>query len=1213
VTTADDVNSDKSPIDTPFESVPPSVIRDGLHAMLSTSKKRDMIELKAMASRLIINSNNKFSMSMPEAKLMEGVAEKLKKMPEVVKESSEHIKNQYKVFKAWKNKATSYMNFFPREELHTLYRLVFLHIFESSTKYQRRLSETELFDKGLLESFPRVDLTDVYQRIRIVLGWLQQKNINTVELGPLLNSNRLLGLLDNDTPQQQGGAAVEHSLLLLKEFKIVQAHVITTAQQLYQTQQKAHMNSNSPGSKHHPSQKGSSIIPLINLSNNISPLPPITAGKYLEEHQGCSWSQFIIIITLFCAKQTDRIPYLAFNIGKDPGGVAIETVRGYANSAGTPHPSALKGGNMGRVLLKGGNNNMTHFNLRNHEKHTEGSNSSPSPSLILPADDDISASEGGRSPKSLKKGGKVPSEKTARSFYKKPSNKLSFKGMEIPDQILFEAEAKKDTKEEGQKKSLGYSISAWNNTVKSDLRAREREIDLMNDQGNGNVLATGLSAMNSVIIGKNEKERGRDDIQRNGLEGGSEKKRDTTYYTHPKVIVPVEYPSLQNNDLRSASPEKRTNEFSKIKLERFNSRLISETEYPKELSLEFMMAQSTLTQSQRAYVFHQPAPTGEILTKDEKNAAYFRNFNARNDVVKPSLEVTGDENDVRDIRRTSFNNTSPTHTADTKQLSAQYSKPMSTKESKRKTLGSVSNDRLDPVLDSESPNTKARQFRSRSPSKATVTSFNKDKDGSFTSLHNHAFPTNLDHPDALPASRASSPTGSGSALPSPFMRSRATTPSNHTRPGSKSGRGLSGGVNNMGASNMSGGVNSMGRASPFTAEVNSMSVGVSNMGRSSPFGAERERSSRERSLTAPNSLLTTRKNTAKGPTKFALDKREDSDNDVVPMKRNPKPRPNTEGNAESKSRKFSKKKSLEFMKGCILCEQQFPKSAMETRVMWKHILDLRASWDPSLIPKEIVHLEQTMTMFNLVQVCLFCAQFFDPEYENGIFYPRKVLPQEKSSGGVLTAISSHNSSYDPAKESRRLKEEEREIEASFTSKHPSRAPSAAASRGLGSGLGLGALSATASRASTASQGLGLGALSAAASRASTARQGSGLGASSAAVSRASTASRYQAREGISLPSSPLAKGTALSSSDHLTLFHDNRVSNKGIVTPPLSKETFRNRGAKETVLWDSQMLESRRRAKRVLDHMRPVSVSEAEYNLARGDVGEMEEHFPTAT
>jgi hypothetical protein len=90
------------------------------------------------------------------------------------------------------------------------------------------------------------------------------------------------------------------------------------------------MSCNSPGSKNQISQKGSTIIPLSSIyqtTNNVSPLPPITAGKYLEEHQGCSWSQFIIIITLFCAKQTDRIPYLAFNIGKDPGGVPIESVR----------------------------------------------------------------------------------------------------------------------------------------------------------------------------------------------------------------------------------------------------------------------------------------------------------------------------------------------------------------------------------------------------------------------------------------------------------------------------------------------------------------------------------------------------------------------------------------------------------------------------------------------------------------------------------------------------------------------------------------------------------------------------------------------------------------------------------------------------------------------------------------------------------------------
>lgn len=33
------------------------------------------------------------------------------------------------------------MNYFPRDELYTLYRLVFLHIFESSAKYQKKLFE----------------------------------------------------------------------------------------------------------------------------------------------------------------------------------------------------------------------------------------------------------------------------------------------------------------------------------------------------------------------------------------------------------------------------------------------------------------------------------------------------------------------------------------------------------------------------------------------------------------------------------------------------------------------------------------------------------------------------------------------------------------------------------------------------------------------------------------------------------------------------------------------------------------------------------------------------------------------------------------------------------------------------------------------------------------------------------------------------------------
>ena len=67
-------------------------------------------------------------------------------------------------------------------------------------------------------------------------------------------------------------------------------------------------------------------------------------------------------------------------------------------------------------------------------------------------------------------------------------------------------------------------------------------------------------------------------------------------------------------------------------------------------------------------------------------------------------------------------------------------------------------------------------------------------------------------------------------------------------------------------------------------------------------------------------------------------------------------------------------------------------------------LNHRRSWDPNLVPKEISALDQTISMYNLFPVCLFCAQFFDPDLPGGIAYPlREQAPEKKT--GVLAAIS----------------------------------------------------------------------------------------------------------------------------------------------------------------------------------------------------------------
>jgi len=78
-----------------------------------------------------------------------------------------------------------------------------------------------------------------------------------------------------------------------------------------------------------------------------------------------------------------------------------------------------------------------------------------------------------------------------------------------------------------------------------------------------------------------------------------------------------------------------------------------------------------------------------------------------------------------------------------------------------------------------------------------------------------------------------------------------------------------------------------------------------------------------------------------------------------------------------------------FDKTCALCVRTFPKKALEMKVLFKHVIALRRSWNPSLVPKVIEALDQSITMYNLVNVCAFCSQYFDPDFEGGIAFPQR--------------------------------------------------------------------------------------------------------------------------------------------------------------------------------------------------------------------------------
>jgi len=96
--------------------------------------------------------------------------------------------------------------------------------------------------------------------------------------------------------------------------------------------------------------------------------------------------------------------------------------------------------------------------------------------------------------------------------------------------------------------------------------------------------------------------------------------------------------------------------------------------------------------------------------------------------------------------------------------------------------------------------------------------------------------------------------------------------------------------------------------------------------------------------------------------------------------------------------KLEGKKKGFFVRICSLCLRKYPKRSIRTSVLLKHVITLRKSWDKSLIPDKMELLEDGMGMYNLVPVCAYCAQFFDPDWAGGIAYPMKQVVEEGKIG-----------------------------------------------------------------------------------------------------------------------------------------------------------------------------------------------------------------------
>ena len=132
--------------------------------------------------------------------------------------------------------------------------------------------------------------------------------------------------------------------------------------------------------------------------------------------------------------------------------------------------------------------------------------------------------------------------------------------------------------------------------------------------------------------------------------------------------------------------------------------------------------------------------------------------------------------------------------------------------------------------------------------------------------------------------------------------------------------------------------------------------------------------------------------------------------------------------SDENERKSQKKEiqNIDFFRICGLCELRLPRDAIEMKVFRKHIVQLRSTWDPKLVSKEVRSLDNTISMYNLVYVCYFCAQYFDPDFPDGIAYPTRIAPPTAKKVNDFHALCNFDS-YSFVFFSHREESEERQL------------------------------------------------------------------------------------------------------------------------------------------------------------------------------------------
>jgi hypothetical protein len=234
-----------------YSNLSPGAVREGVLDMMSPEEKKIMIK-----------ENDPYI----------DVDERLKEKYVSVGTLAQQIKRRKHRIRAWKEKVQGYASIFPPEEVEGLYRVIFKPALEAkpSLKDAPPLLESDLLDGALIQHYPRVDLTELHVRLRSIVRWIQTRSHLKV-LSTLASSHNF------DTVANDPNA---HLHYLQAAFKRVEAY--WRACQLHEDA-------------------------MMQSAKDLG-----FVGVKVAEARGCSWAQFLILMSLFCTRKCKQIPETAF-------------------------------------------------------------------------------------------------------------------------------------------------------------------------------------------------------------------------------------------------------------------------------------------------------------------------------------------------------------------------------------------------------------------------------------------------------------------------------------------------------------------------------------------------------------------------------------------------------------------------------------------------------------------------------------------------------------------------------------------------------------------------------------------------------------------------------------------------------------------------------------------------------------------------------------